>query len=111
MNKEILKTAAATLRALKDERDELTKEKDTVKLARAVVTQLVAHSELSSKDVLEKLAEFELKTSEELHVIQKAIEYAGSGNLIKLGVLAMDTQTSDPSMDNLTAFLINGDSN
>jgi hypothetical protein len=109
MHKDVLKTAAATLRALKDERDELIKEKDTVKLARAVVMQLTAYSEISSKDVLEKLAEFESKTSEELHVIQKAIEYAGSGNLIKLGVLATDTQTSDPSMDNLTAFLINGD--
>ena len=106
MNKEALKTAAVTLRALNEERNKLAAEKEQVKLAREIVSQLTKQSELSSKDVLEKLAEFESKTSEELTLIKTAMTYAGTKEFMKLGHLSEDQPMNNGSIDNLTAFLI-----
>lgn len=108
MNKEILKTAAATLRSLNNEREKYAEEKEITKLAREIVAQLAQRSELSSKDVLEKLAEFESKTSEELKLMQKALEFSTTNAFMKLGHLTEEPSTSH-GMDNLTAFLISGD--
>jgi hypothetical protein len=109
MNKEVLKTAAKTLRALHSECEKYAAEKEIVKLARELVKQLAQRSELSSKDVLEKLAEFESKTSEEIQLMQKALEFANTNAFMKLGHLTEEPSTV--GMDNLTAFLISGDQN
>jgi hypothetical protein len=108
MHKDMLKTAATLLRSLLSERDKLASDNEQAKIAREIVTQLSTQSELSSKDVLEKLAELESKTSDELRLIQKAIEYAGTREFMKLGRLS-DIPTPGDGLDNLTAFLLNAD--
>jgi hypothetical protein len=108
MKKELLKKAALTLRNLTSERDKLANVQEVNTLARELVGNITKQSELSAKEVLEKLAEFETKTSEELKLIQKALEFSHTKEFAKLGNLTEDTGNVN-SVDNLTAFLISGE--
>lgn len=108
MKKELLKQAALTLRTLKGERDKLASEQEARQHARELIVQITKQSELSAQEVLEKLAEFEMKTSEELKLIKTAIEYSHTKEFAKLGSLTEDTSNTN-GMDNLTAFLISGE--
>lgn len=109
MNKhEIFKQAAASLRALSSRVDQLESEKGVFDKALTLTTRLVDDGQISSDKALDKLAELQGQTLEDLVTLDKAIELTKeSGFRVKLGELA-DEHSKD-GYDSLTSYLLGDD--
>jgi len=103
----ILKTAAEQLRAMAKELTETRAKTAQLELAINVVNKLQGSEMVSGSEILEKLSQYSQKTTDELTVIEKAIELRASGELSKLGSLndAPDDVLVD-GVDPLTSMLL-----
>jgi predicted rRNA methylase YqxC with S4 and FtsJ domains len=102
--KEIMKTAAAQLRLLSEERDSLLEQQEKFELVKDILTKTASYE--SVEDVFEKMASYLEKEKDELIVIKKAIELHKTGQL-SLGIVSsqkLDLEELDP----LTSMLIDG---
>jgi hypothetical protein len=106
MNKqEILKTAATSLRALSDRIEQLETEKDVFSKAMEITTGLVKNGQLSPSGALEKLAELQNSSVDDLITLDKAIELTKESEFqVSLGTVA-DSHSKDGD-DPLTSFLL-----
>ena len=103
----ILKTAAEQLRAMAKELTESRAKTAQLEQAIDVVNKLQGSEMASGSEILEKLSQYSQKTTDELTVIEKAIELKVSGELSKIGSLndAPDDAFSD-GVDPLTSMLL-----
>jgi hypothetical protein len=109
VNKELLKTAAQTLRNLNRERSEVFNKLARYEKAEELIRKMLGTQEFEAKEVLQKISEFKQMTLEELETAIKALDMIKGGTL-KLGSLS-EQPAPGGTMDNLTYYLIYGDSN
>ncbi len=107
VDKELLKTAAQTLRTLNRERNEAIQKLARYEKAEELIRKMLNTQEFDSEQVLEKISEFKQMTPEELDTAIKALDMIKGGTL-KLGSLT-ETPTSGSTMDNLTYYLLTGE--
>ncbi len=108
VNKEILKTAATTLRTLTRERKEYKEKLASFDKAEELVKRLLNTQELTAEEVLQKLSEFKQRPLAELELAGMALDLVKNGS-INLGSIAEDHPTPGGAMDNLTYYLLYGE--
>ena len=105
-DQKLIKTAAAAIKQLKSETDELRSKVASYERVRSIVSGLHESGSIASEDVLAVMDKIASKTPEELDVIEKAIELQGSGNSdFTFGTLS-DNPQDDGSLDPLTKMLL-----
>mgnify|MGYP001201572678 CR=1 FL=1 len=105
MKKEILKTAAAQLRSLKEEVEGYREKEEITKKARHIVIKLAQDNKIvGAEEAFKKMSELSTKSVEDLNVIEKAIELQKTGGHA-LGKLA-DEKPDAELFDPLTSMLI-----
>jgi hypothetical protein len=109
VNKELLKTAALTLRNLSRERKEAVTKVAQYDKAEELIRKMLTTQEFTGEEVLQKISEFKQMSLGELESASKALELIKGGSL-QLGTIAMDNPTPG-AMDNLTYYLLYGDTN
>jgi hypothetical protein len=107
VDKELLKTAAATLRTLNRERNEAISKLARYEKAEELIRKMLTTQEFEAEDVLQKVSEFKQMTLEELETATKALDLI-KGGTFKLGSLA-DIPAPGGTMDNLTYYLLYGE--
>jgi hypothetical protein len=107
VNKELLKTAAQTLRTLNREKSEALQKLASYEKAEELIRKMLNTQEFDAEQVLQKIAEFKQMTSEELDTALKALDMLRGGT-VKLGSLS-EQPTPGGTMDNLTYYLLYGD--
>jgi hypothetical protein len=108
VNKELLKTAATTLRTINRERKEYKEKLASFNKAEDLVKRLLNTQELTAEEVLQKISEFKQKPLAELELAETALDLVKGGS-INLGSIAEDHPTPNGEMDNLTRYLLYGD--
>jgi hypothetical protein len=109
VDKQLLKTAANTLRTLSRERNEAIQKLARYEKAEELIRKLLTTQEFEASDVLQKVSEFKQMALEELETAIKALDMIKGGTL-KLGSLT-ETPAPGGQIDNLTYYLLYGDSN
>jgi hypothetical protein len=83
-----MKLAAESIRTLVTEKQELEKQAEVKIIARSVIDKMVDGNMLAAEEVLPKLAELETRDTQDLLVLEKAIELGVTGNVSKLAELS-----------------------
>jgi hypothetical protein len=105
-NQKLIKTAAAAIKQLKAETDELRSKVASSERVKSIVSGLHESGSIASEDIMTVMDKLASKSSEELDVIEKAIELQGSGNSdFTFGKLS-DSPQDDGSLDPLTRMLL-----
>lgn len=110
VNKELLKTAAQTLRILNRERNDSLQKLARYEKAEELISKMLNTREFEAREVLQKISEFKQMTLEDLGTALKALDMI-KGGTFKLGSLAEQPISGGASMDNLTYYLLYGDPN
>jgi len=108
VNKEILKTAALQLRNLSQQRKEALTSLEKIAMAEQIVKKMMLNQEMTGEEVLQKLSEFKQKPIEELNATLIAFNLVKTGSA-ELGTLS-DVTSPDETTDNLTYYLLYGES-
>jgi hypothetical protein len=106
VNKELLKTAATTLRTLNRERNEVKRKLACYDKAEVLIQKMLHTQEFTAEQVLQKISEFKQMSPEELDLANKAIDLVKGGSLV-LGSLT--DQPAPGAIDNLTYYLLYGE--
>jgi hypothetical protein len=107
------KTAQEHYNFLLEEYEKSQSIEEVEKLAMTVVTKMVEREDITEPgEVIEKLADLRQQTSEDLKVLEKAVELGripGNEGPIKTASASLGTLTETPSgdgQDNITKFLL-----
>jgi len=107
------KTAQEHYNFLLEEYEKSQSIEEVEKLAMAVVTKMVEREDITEPgEVIEKLADLRQQTSEDLKVLEKAVELGripGNEGPAKTASASLGTLTETPSgdgQDNITKFLL-----
>ena len=107
VNKELLKTAATTLRTINRERKESFDNLARSDEAEKLIKKMLHTQEFTSEEVLDKLSEFKQMSLQDLVLANKAIDMV-KGGTFKIGSLS-DQPTLGGELDNLTQYLLYGE--
>lgn len=107
VNKELLKTAATTLRTINRERKESFDKLARYDEAEKLIKKMLHTQEFSPEETLDKLSEFKQMSLDELVLANKAIDMV-KGGTFKIGSLS-DQPTPGGEIDNLTYYLLHGE--
>jgi translation initiation factor 2 alpha subunit (eIF-2alpha) len=107
VDKELLKTAASTLRILNRERNEAMQKLARYEKAEELIQKMLNTQEFEAKDVMQKISEFKQMTLGELDTAIKALDMI-KGGMLKLGSLS-ETPAPGGTIDNLTYYLLYGE--
>lgn len=108
MDAKLAEEAYNAITELRNQKEELEAELESIKLGSKILFQLYDKGGVSSEDLESKFAELSSKSTDELEVIEKAAELSlngGLGKLLSVGDLS-DRPAGDSSMDPLTSFLL-----
>ena len=109
VNKELLKTAAQTLRNLSRERNEAVEKLARYQKAEELIQKMSHTQEFAGEEIFQKIAEFKQRSLTELETANQSLALI-KGCSLKLGSLS-ETPAPGGEIDNLTYYLIYGDSN
>lgn len=105
-NQKLIKTAAAAIKQLKAETDELRSKVAVYGRVQSIVSGLHESGSIASEDIFAITEKLASKTPEELDVVEKAIELQGPGNSdFTFGKLS-ERHQDDGSLDPLTKMLL-----
>jgi hypothetical protein len=105
MDTELKKLAADAIIQLRDEVLEKTAELELKDKATALAFKLFKHGSLLAEDIEVSIEKFASKTSEELDLMDKAIEFNIQEGQTKFGSLSSRLQDDD-TLDPLTRYLL-----
>jgi hypothetical protein len=109
VNKELLKTAATTLRTINRERKEAFEKLARSDEAEKLIKKMLNTQEFTPEEVLDKLSEFKQMSLQDLVLANKAIDMV-KGGTFKIGSLS-DQPAPGGEIDNLTYYLLYGEQN
>jgi len=108
VNKELLKTAAATLRNVNRERKEYQVKLAKYEKAEELIRKMLTTQEFTAEETLQKISEFKQMSLNELELSSKALDMIKGGSF-SLGSLS--DQPTPGAIDNLTYYLLYGEQN
>lgn len=88
MSNELLKEAAAVMKTLKEERNALIEKEKNIKFAFDITKKMIEMGKISHANSLEKFAELQEKSQDDLKILEKALEISGSSDIYKIGSLS-----------------------